>query len=236
MPTLTMKNWGVSMNTLVALLEKRAKEMPDSICYKFLKNGQDFEASLTCMQLQQRACAIAVKLQAHQAYGARVLILIPQSLGYIEAYFGCLYAGAVAVPVYPPRNNRHLERLTHIIKDCQAEFILTTQSIKKANHFSQHPYCRGAICICVDEIDTESADAWRSPTIKADTLAFLQYTSGSTGSPKGVMVSHGNLLANLESMAEVYGIENLRKVVTWVPLFHDMGLIMGMLLLDDRHF
>ena len=117
-------------DTLVALLEQRAEQTPDQLSYRFLKDGQGIGAiDLSYRELREKVCAVATLLQTHHCQGERALILIPQSLDYIVAYFACLYAGVVAVPAYPPRNNRQLERLSKVVTDCKAKFILTLGSI-----------------------------------------------------------------------------------------------------------
>ena len=128
----------------------------------------------------------------------RALILCPAGLDYIAAFYGCLYGGALAVPVYPLKMNRNLGRLLAIIADARPSIALTTSGVLQRiqKHFAQVPALRALRWLNVDEIDPARADEWRSTGIKRETTAFLQYTSGSTSATKGVMVSHGNLLCN----------------------------------------
>src|SRR5262249_2728765 len=150
-------------------------------------------------QLDQRSRAIAAWLQSVSEPGDRVLILYPPGLDYLAGFFGCLYAGVVAVPVYPPRRNRNMERILAIAESAQPTVLLTTAPTFFAvqSFCGEHEKLRGVRCVDTGSpinFANETQVDWREPVINQSTLAFLQYTSGSTGSPKGVMLSHGNLL------------------------------------------
>nr|VFJ54821.1 MAG: AMP-binding enzyme [Candidatus Kentron sp. FW] len=184
---------------------------------------REVEEALTYKQLDLRARAIAVRLQGMTTPGERALLVYPSGLDFISAFLGCLYAGVVAVPTYPPRHNRFDPRFGGIASDAGISVVLTTGSILSGPD-SQ---------LATDSLDLTAASDWQMPDIGADTLAFLQYTSGSTGSPKGVMVSHGNLLYNQEMIKRGFGHGKETILVGWLPLFHDMGLV-GSVLLPTR--
>jgi acyl-CoA synthetase (AMP-forming)/AMP-acid ligase II len=212
--------------TLVDLLSYRSLSQPNQVAYTFLVDGDTEEVKLTYQELDQKARAIAVELQSLKAApGERALLLYPSGLEFIVAFFGCLYAGVVAVPVYPPRRNQRMTRLQAIVKDSEARFALTTASVLTniQQGFAQEPELTALHCIATDNI--VEASNWQKPTLDKSTLAFLQYTSGSTGTPKGVMVSHGNLLHNQWLIQTAMGHTEKTIFVGWLPLFHDMGLI-----------
>jgi acyl-CoA synthetase (AMP-forming)/AMP-acid ligase II len=221
-------------STLVEVLRWRAFNQPDQVAYIFLVDGESEEASITYGELDQQARSIAATLQERKAAGERVLLLYPSGLEFIAAFFGCLYAGAVAVPAYPPdpaRLNRTLPRLQAIAKDSGAKFILTTQTILDIAEalFDQASDLRALAWLATDKIDITLSEKWKDPKVQGDTLAFLQYTSGSTASPKGVMISHDNLRHNAIYLNHVEGNPQNRFGVFWLPMYHDMGLIGGIL-------
>ncbi|MEH2162868.1 MAG: AMP-binding protein [Nostoc sp.] len=213
--------------TLVDLLCKRAQEQQSQVGYTFLLDGETEEVSLTYQALDQKARSLAAKLQSMKATKERVLLLYPPGLDFIIAFFGCLYAGVTAVPIYPPRRNQSMRRLQAIVKDTQASFALTTTSVLTniEHSLKQEPDLAALHYIATEKLNDNFGQNWQPLKITSDTLAFLQYTSGSTGTPKGVMVSHGNLLHNQELIKTAF--QNTQKTVSvgWLPLFHDMGLI-----------
>jgi malonyl CoA-acyl carrier protein transacylase len=226
----------IQSTTLVELLLQRAQNQADKLAYSFLVDGETEKASLTYAQLEQQARAIAAQLQKMVASGERALLLYPQGLDYIAAFFGCLYAGIIAVPAYPPRRNRSDIRLQAIATDAQPKIVLTTNDIlaKTAGRLIYAPELKKIPWLATHDF-TESATGlrlsqnWQEPEIAPDTLALLQYTSGSTGTPKGVMVSHGNLLHNSAYISSVWQLNPNSAMVTWLPIFHDMGLVFGIL-------
>ncbi len=225
-----IKNF-IQPTTLVELLRLRAQNQPNKVAYTFLKDGETEEASLTYAQLEQRARMIAAKIQNLCATGERALLLYPPGLDYIAAFFGCLYAGIVAVPTYPPLRNRHDPRIQAIAADAQARVVLSTTEIfsDMAKRLTQAPELENLRWLTTDNLDEELAEGWQAPEIHSYTLAFLQYTSGSTGTPKGVMVSHGNVLHNSEDIKLRAELTPDSVSVTWLPSFHDMGLIDGII-------
>ncbi|MFL9869963.1 amino acid adenylation domain-containing protein, partial [Paraburkholderia fungorum] len=178
--------------------------------------------------LDARAQAIGHFLAARNAAGERALLLMDSGIDYVAAFFGCLYAGTIAVPAYPPESAReqHLARLRGIAADCDAHFVLTTASLIASTRESFGAIAPNAALVAVDEVAQHaSADVPFSSTHGADDIAFLQYTSGSTSSPKGVMVTHGNVLANEIAIQSGLGVTPDDVFVSWLPLYHDMGLI-----------
>jgi acyl transferase domain-containing protein/acyl-CoA synthetase (AMP-forming)/AMP-acid ligase II/acyl carrier protein len=213
--------------TFVDILRRRANNQPNAIAYLFLPDGETEEIRLTYHELDIRARSIAAQLQRQGARGERALLLYPSGWEFICAFFGCLYAGVVAVPAYPPRRNQHRKRLQAIVADAQAAFALTTTSVltQMGSRLTEAPELTAMHWLTTDRIARDLAEDWYIPTINQDTLAFLQYTSGSTGTPKGVMVSHGNLLHNEQMIQQAFGHSSQTVFVGWLPLFHDMGLI-----------
>ncbi|CAM3106872.1 amino acid adenylation domain-containing protein [Corallococcus sp. ZKHCc1 1396] len=223
-----------SFSTLVHLLRVRARDQADLRGFTFLQDGETDEEHLTYAALDRKARAIAAVLQARGAQGERALLLYPPGLDYIAGFFGCLYAGVIAVPIYPPdplRLARTLPRLLSISQDAQATLVLTTDLIHGMGGllFEQAPELRELHWLATDTLDAEVAEGWRDPGVTADTRGFLQYTSGSTSSPKGVVLTHGNLLHNSKLIHACFGHSPQSQGVIWLPPYHDMGLIGGIL-------
>ncbi|MDZ7963672.1 MAG: beta-ketoacyl synthase N-terminal-like domain-containing protein [Nostoc sp. DedSLP03] len=217
--------------TLVDVLRYRAIGQPQTLGYTFLVDGESEGSRLTYGALDKQARAIATYLQTFTKPGDRVLLLYPPGLEFITAFFGCLYAGTIAIPAYPPRQNQSIARLGAIVSDAQAIAILTTTALLPIvkNYFADNPELASLKVLASDAISEANAGEWQPPNINGNTLAFLQYTSGSTGMPKGVMVSHSNLLHNLAYIDQGWNHTANSVMVTWIPFFHDMGLIYGVL-------
>lgn len=223
----------ISAATLVALLRQRAVEQAEMRAYTLVLDDT-LEVDLSYGELDRQARAVAARLQQLGAAGERALLLYQPGAEYIVGFLGCLYAGVVAVPAYPPnpmRLGRTLPRLQAIANNAGARFALTTAAILEfANPIFELAADLGALTwVATDRIDRAEADQWQAPAISEDTLAFLQYTSGSTGTPKGVMLTHGNLLANLAVIRDAFAIVPGDIGVSWLPPYHDMGLIGGIL-------
>lgn len=214
--------------SVVDLLRQRAAlSRSDFPAYTFLANGLSEEAHLSFSELDRRARAIAATLQQRLAAAERVLLLLPPGLDYVAAFFGCLYAGVVAVPAYPARANSNLLRVESIVADADASLALTADTILshiKPLLAERQTLQRLSWLDVEDALDADECN-WRPPTIDGDSLAFLQYTSGSTSTPKGVMVSHRNLLHNEEIIRTAFDQTEQSIIVGWLPLYHDMGLI-----------
>lgn len=218
--------------TLVDLLRSRATYQADQLAYIFLQDGESESNRVDYKTLDRRARAIAANLQSQNAVGERALLVYPPGLEFIAAFFGCLYAGAIAVPAYPPRRNQNMSRLQSIVTSSQATIALTTTDSLKSieKYFSTNEDLAHLRWIATDEIDLELSDRWQMPAaIDPESLAFLQYTSGSTGTPKGVMVSQRNVMHNLGLIHQNFAITPKSVGVSWLPPYHDMGLIGGIL-------
>ncbi|MFG6107740.1 type I polyketide synthase [Leptothoe sp. EHU-05/26/07-4] len=215
--------------TFVDILCHRAEEQPGSLAYRFLEMGETETERFTYLSLDYKAREIAAHLQSRCAFGERALLIYPPGLDFIAAFLGCLYAGVVAVPAYPPRRNQRLTRLQAIVADSQAAIALTTSELLSVLEELKSSESVKFDCLATDHSDYGLADAWIRPKLAQDTLAFLQYTSGSTGTPKGVMVSHGNLTCNSAMIASRFGNDHQLRGVIWLPPYHDMGLIGGIL-------
>ncbi len=215
---------------LVSVVRFWAEVQPDAPAFCFT-DGENFEndACLTFRQLDAAARNIAGYLQKlGVTKGQRVLLIYPPVFDFVSGFLGCLYAGAVAVPAFPPRRNRKGQRIHGIARDCQANVALTTQQVRQQIEGDVNWVEWEAISIVATDFMTENyEELWTPPAIAPDSLAVLQYTSGSTGDPKGVMLSHGNLVRNSELI--MLAFENRRENigVSWLPTYHDMGLIGG---------
>ncbi len=223
-----------SVNNFVDLLRFRASEHPERTAYIFLENGESEEARLTYAQLDSKAREIANHLLKSGAEkGDRALLLYPAGLDFITAFFGCLYAGMIAVPAYPPRRNQSLDRLQAIAQDCAPTLALTTQKVLTDTQktWEQDPLSSQLTWIPTDNIPHPPSPIFSEnlPSPHPSSLAFLQYTSGSTGTPKGVMVSHGNMIHNSKIIYVCFESEPHHTGVSWLPFHHDMGLIGGVL-------
>ncbi|MFL6196687.1 MAG: amino acid adenylation domain-containing protein, partial [Thermoanaerobaculia bacterium] len=216
--------------TVAGLLHGRALERPEQVAFTFLADGEAESGRLTYGELDRRAAAIAAALAETVPAGERALLLYPPGLDFIAAFFGCLYAGVVAVPAYPPRpNDRSQSRLRSIAKDATPRAALTTGAIlagamEARGLLAVAPELAGLRWIATDGLEAGSA-AFAGPEPDPESVAFLQYTSGSTAAPKGVMVTHANLLHNERMIGAAFRMEEESVVVGWLPLYHDMGLI-----------
>jgi len=217
--------------TIVDILRDRSFKMPHTQAFTFLEDGETQELTLTYYELDRRSRAVAAQLQAFGLSGERAILLYPPGLDYLIAFFGCLYAGVVAVPAYPPRNQRKTPRIQAITIDAQASVALTTTAMLPAlqSVFTPDTQQGNFRWLTTDNAAQGLEDSWQQPAINGDTLAFLQYTSGSTGTPKGVMLSHGNLLHNAAVTYQLMEHSSSSKFVSWLPVYHDMGLIGGIL-------
>ncbi|MBL1255644.1 AMP-binding protein [Methylocystis sp. Sn-Cys] len=213
-------------DNLVDLLKARAVEQASKLAYVFLEDGEREGDRLSYADLDRRARAIAARLTSLGLRGERVLLLYPQGLPYIEAFFGCLYAGVVAVPAYPP-SGRHIQRLQSIFRDATPSMILTTAALRDRFETEAQSQLSAIACgwTTTDEIAVDEAESWDGYTPDPNQIAFLQYTSGSTGDPRGVMITHANLLSNEELIKKSFAHDDLCDLVGWLPLYHDMGLI-----------
>jgi acyl-CoA synthetase (AMP-forming)/AMP-acid ligase II len=212
------------------ILAERAREQPDDVAFTFL--GDEGESPLTYGELDERAAVIGAAIRQAGGTGERAVVVYPPGLDYVAALFGCFRAGAVAVPAYPPdptRPDRVFTRLAAIVRDARPRLLLTIGALRD-----------GLAAGLVGSIDTMrflttdslpgGADAEPPPDRAwGDGAALLQYTSGTTASPRGVMISHANLLRNSDFIRRAFGTSSGSRGVIWLPPYHDMGLVGGVL-------
>ncbi len=227
----------VNYSTIVDVLLDKSVCLPKQTAYTFLADGEKESGSCTYQELDTQAKAIAVQLLSKVKPGDRALLVYPYTAGleFIASFLGCLYAGVIAVTDYPRQHIKSLSQYQDRIANCQAGIILTTQEFadRVKGQLIAHPgialKLKALPWIASDKVDLNLASGWQKPNIDGDTLAFLQYTSGSTGDPKGVMVTHGNVLHNSEVIYQSFGHHDRTKILMWLPMFHDMGLIGGVM-------
>ena len=227
----------VNNSTIIDVLLDRSINQPEQTAYTFLADGEHESGSCTYRELDVRARAIAVELSTKVKPGDRALLVYPYTAGleFIASFLGCLYAGVIAVTDYPRQHIKSLSQYQDRIVDCQASIVLTTKEFadRVKEQLRSHPgmalKLKALSWIESDRVPDDLAEKWQMPKIDRDTLAFLQYTSGSTGQPKGVMITHGNVLHNSEVIYKSFGHHPQSKILMWLPMFHDMGLIGGVM-------
>lgn len=224
------------VRTIVDLLEFRAEREPDRVAYTYLVDGESEERHLDYGTLATRARAIAAALTPRCAIGERVMLLYPPGLEFVEGLLGCLYAGLVAVPGYPPdptRLDRSVPRLRRMAADAEAALVLTSDLVyeNRASLLGHAEDLGGLPWMSTDGVPDDAGLDWKPPPANEESLALLQYTSGSTAHPKGVMIVHRNLLVTLDVIhTHGEGIEDgEERAVIWLPQFHDFGLFEGTL-------
>lgn len=218
--------------TLVHVLRRRAHEQADRLAFRFLADGETETATLTYGRLDQQARAIAHELASLGVVGRPVLLLFPPGLDFVAGYMGCLYSGAIAVPLptpHPTRLDRSTARIVAVMKDAEPAAILTTAALSDSMAGLLAASAYAPHCLAADTIPPARGDEWSDPGISGAMTAFLQYTSGSTTDPRGVIVSHDNLMHNLSVIRERFGHTAESQGVIWLPPYHDMGLIGGIL-------
>jgi acyl-CoA synthetase (AMP-forming)/AMP-acid ligase II/acyl carrier protein len=215
--------------TIFHVLRWRAEHQPQRRAYTYLLDGEEDAADITYGELDRSARAIAAAVQQQARRGDRVLLLYPSGLEFIAAFLGCLYAGVIAVPAYQPnpRLERTLTRIRAITADARPAVVLTTTSLLSAasSLAASDPIFSEATWLATDAEADEAGSFREEAAIDQGTLAFLQYTSGSTSTPRGVMVTHGNLMHNEGLLQRGVSLTADSVIVSWLPLFHDMGLI-----------
>lgn len=202
--------------TILDHLQNHALRQPEAQAFTFIDENQQ-EHTLSFKELDDEAQRIAAGLLSTTDAGDRAILLFAPGLDYIKAFFGCLYAQVVAVPLYPPRSEKHTDRVAVVMENCQARQALTS-----GKEYAQ-----------ISTLNIHDFPESDNPTLanpEPENLAFLQYTSGSTGAPKGVMVNHHNIVANLHSLQEATECTSQDIFCNWLPLFHDLGLVNTILL------
>ena len=213
--------------TLTELLRRRAEFQPAFRAYTFVDERGLETGHLTYADLDFRARAIAAGLQGISSAKQRILLLFPPGLDFVAAFFACLYAGSLPVVVYPPRRNQSMNRLSAIVADAAPSIALTTAgSVTHTRElFAQLSCAETLTWLTTESVCNDLADQWHDPQSTSDDIAFLQYTSGSTSEPKGVAVSHRNILHNEKMIQRAFQHDEQTVVVGWLPPYHDMGLI-----------
>jgi acyl-CoA synthetase (AMP-forming)/AMP-acid ligase II len=214
-------------SNIVEILQCRARTQGEKLAYIFLQDGANKETRLTYQELDLKAKAIACQLRQLAAPGSRALLVYPYGAGleFITAFFGCLYGGIVAVPCHPPKNRLTTLEVQTRLESADAEIVLTDSSSFHKLKLRLSDWRKTPLhCLDTEKIESPG-NTWTAPDITPQTLAFLQYTSGSTGEPKGVMINHGCLIQNQEMLKQSFGHTSDLVGVSWLPLFHDMGLI-----------
>jgi acyl-CoA synthetase (AMP-forming)/AMP-acid ligase II len=218
------RNW-------VELLRQRAIDESEQLAFGFMLSSVDEEICFTYAQLDEAARKIGAALQQAGLSGERAVLLYQPGPEYVCALMGCLYGGVVAVPVYAPRQNASYARVMQIIASARAAVLLSSDNIFAT--LDQEAWGElkqaGLRWLATDTLPPSLAEEWKMPGIDADTLAVLQYTSGSTGRPKGVQLCHRHLLLNSHMLARAMGCSRDSIGVIWIPPYHDMGLIGGLL-------
>ncbi len=216
--------------TLVDYVEENTRTSAGTLAYRYLdySTSRDGEVhELTWEEFGLRTRAIAARLQQVTEPGDRVAVLAPQGLDYVISFFAAMFAGAIAVPLFDPDEPGHGDRLEAVLGDCKPAAILTaTRSAAGVRKLFRHlPAKERPRIIAVDAIPDDVAETWIKPEVTLDSIAYLQYTSGSTRTPAGVEITHRGVLTNAAQMAEGIGLTLESRGVTWLPLFHDMGLL-----------
>ncbi len=223
--TSDLKEYHPEFRDLIELIQHQSGKFQDKTAYVLLEDGSNESRRISFSELEQASCKVAAYLQNHYQKGERCILLFPSGIEFIVALLGTLMAGLVAVPAYPPRRNRNAERFWSILGDCEAKAILASENNKKdlLRFFgederlpSEHVYHAGDF--------PENEPGWKNPGVSPDDVAILQYTSGSTGEPRGVMVSHRNILNNFAVVSNSFGHDEDLVGVNWLPNYHDMGL------------
>jgi acyl-CoA synthetase (AMP-forming)/AMP-acid ligase II len=216
----------------IDLYRYRAEKQPEELAYIFLEDGEDQEKTITFSALHRQALILAAHIREFALEGERVLLVYQPGTDFIISFTACVYAGVVAVPVYPPLSQKDWPRFVRIVQNCSASLICTASATLKIlqTAVSATPQIGDVPCIGTDIIADDTASniseaEWHWPESNRDTVMFLQYTSGSTGDPKGVMVTHGNLLHNVSVYVSCLDPCSNILVVNWCPQYHDMGLI-----------
>ncbi|MEU3776660.1 fatty acyl-AMP ligase [Streptomyces sp. NPDC032472] len=219
------------VTTLPDALRLRSEKQPDETAYVFLRNGEEPHETLTYRALHEDAGRRAAAFAAAGLSGRSAVLLYPSGLEFVRTLLGCMYGRVAGAPVQVPRRREEVERLRRIADDAGTSTVLTTAEAARElrERFGDLPDLAGLTLLATDTAVYEPAAQPPAPPGPGD-IALLQYTSGSTGDPKGVVVSHANFLANVVETDELWPCEPDGTVVNWLPLFHDMGMLFGVVL------
>ncbi|MEM6612880.1 MAG: AMP-binding protein, partial [Cyanobacteria bacterium P01_C01_bin.72] len=216
-------------STIIDILDYRATYSEKAIAYEFYVGENQPDDRLTYQELREKSQAIATELIARNLEGERVLLIYPAGLSFVTAFLGCLYAGAIAVPIYPPRRNQKLSRLETIVDDCTPKAVLTVKELEAKVTTYLSSSIEAENCLFTDKIESVESNNidFQANNLGSKSIAFLQYTSGSTGNPKGVAITHQNIISNSNLIYQLFGHSAQSQGVSWLPFYHDMGLIGG---------
>ncbi len=217
--------------TWIDIMRTNAVHVPHAKAFTFLVNGEDEQRCVTYGELDSLSRSLAVVLSKIAKPGDRVLLLYPQGIDFVIALFACLYSGLIAVPLYAPQNRRKSAMISRVAQDCTATWALSTAEVidKYQNSLSHSVDMPAMTWMATDVIDMKLADEWVEPEITGESIAYLQYTSGSTSSPKGVVLNHSAVLAQAEEIIDAWGTTTQSVMVSWLPHYHDFGLVFGIL-------
>ena len=215
---------------LYQLLRTQVSRCPDKLACAYLSDDGEIQSRLDFASLDLNARSLAARLQALDADGEAAILLYPPGLDFIVAFFACVYAGVLAIPLPMPRGAASLAQTKGIVADTEARLVLSTKTFISKLHRQDEAYFQDLICLDTQTIDTQLADAWHVPTqIEPADIAYLQYTSGSTSERKGVMISHANVIENILGIDRGFQHDSDSVAVNWLPHFHDLGLVSGIL-------
>ena len=216
--------------SILNIIEERASKNPDDHGISFLNNAGEVTESYTIGSLVEKSHQLSLHFQKFNPKGKRFLLLYNQGLDFVIAFLGVLFSRGIAVTAYPPRNKKHIPRINSIINDCDPVALLTSNNLsKKIDEWLDNQTGNDKPIMATNDLNLESSEIWKPKSYSSQDIAFLQYTSGSTSDPKGVMISHANLLHNSLCLQETFGLSRDSCSVSWLPSFHDMGLIDGVL-------
>lgn len=232
--TMTGLDAQVRVRSLPDALRARSERHPDSTAYVFLRNGEEPREALTYRQLHDAACLRAGAFARAGLTGRNAVLLLPSGLEFVRTLLGCMYGRVAAAPVQVPRRRGDVLRLRRIADDAGATTVLTSTDVIRElrGRFGDLPALAGLTLLATDDPEPAPAESRAAPAPgpAPEDIALLQYTSGSTGDPKGVMVSHANFLANVVETDALWPCEPHDAIVNWLPLFHDMGMLFGVVL------
>jgi len=217
-------------STIVESLLEHSQKQPDNLSFIFLPNGEEEGDKLTFGELVVKIKSLAAELQDKYSQGDRAILIFTPGLEFIVGYMACLFSGILPVPVFPPHKTRLQQQIPvvlNIIKDSSPKLILTESEyrLSTSEKYEELPELKGIPWECSDFASPYSATNWKFPVIDGNSPAFIQYTSGSTGNPQGVVVTHDNLIHNLSCIQQYFESTTKTRVVSWLPPYHDMGLI-----------
>ncbi|MFY9226982.1 MAG: AMP-binding protein [Blastocatellia bacterium] len=223
-----------NINTIINILNQRAENTPEKVIYTYLVDGENQQQTLTCGELREKTKAISVYIQRYVKAGERALMFYPPGLEFIPAFFACLASKIIAVPLPPPNLSnpeRALSRLQTIIVNANPSLALMPSSMlaKMKDIAIEIPMVKNILMLSTDDIDLTLANEYKPLEIEQKELAYLQYTSGSTSEPKGVMISHDNILHNCKMIKTLHIFKDNSVSLTWMPNFHDFGLVDGII-------